>query len=167
MRTLDKKAIDTIFQDLSNNISPEYKKIIHSLDNIKPSRHESETQEWRYRLSGYIEALSSINILETGIYDKVIFTLFADQINNGTKRPGRVYKYSVEVLTDQNKIFNFDVPSMNPTDAYLQLTKRISYKSIPGIELVRVFSGVHSGRSVGAKPLKQFTKNELIYVTLL
>jgi hypothetical protein len=47
------------------------------------------------------------------------------------------------------------------------LTKRIAYKSIPGIEFVKVYSGFNSVRLSDSQPIKTFTKDELIYVTLI
>ena len=57
--------------------------------------------------------------------------------------------------------------SMNPIDAYVQLTKRIAYKAIPGMEAVLVYTGLTLDRAVTSGPLQVFAKDELIYVTLL
>lgn len=57
--------------------------------------------------------------------------------------------------------------SMNPLDAYVKLTKRIAYKAIPGIEAVLIYAGLKLERNESSSPLQTFTKDELVYVTLL
>ncbi len=58
-------------------------------------------------------------------------------------------------------------PSTNPLDAYVQLTKRTAYKSIPDIKKVDVYAGFLSGRLSGEKPVRTFSSDELVFVTLL
>lgn len=57
--------------------------------------------------------------------------------------------------------------SMNPIDAYVQLTKRIAYKAIPDIEAVLVYAGLKLDRNNNSSPVLSFAKDELIIVTLL
>jgi hypothetical protein len=73
----------------------------------------------------------------------------------------------VDIITQKDKIFSFDVMSMNPVDAYVQLTKRIAYKAIPDIEAVLVYAGLKLDRNNNSSPVLSFAKDELIIVTLL
>jgi len=73
----------------------------------------------------------------------------------------------VDIITEKDKIFSFDVMSMNPIDAYVQLTKRIAYKAIPDIEAVLVYAGLKLDRNNNSSPVLSFAKDELIIVTLL
>ena len=167
MRTLDQNQIENIFQELRDNISPEHGKAIIGVDNVKPSHHEFESLEWRYRLGGYTEALCACDILSNSVYESAIAEIFGQRPRDGADRPGRKHKYSVDIKTEQNKQFTFDVPSMNPLDAYFQLTKRIAYKTIPGIVSVLVYAGFHTDRKPDSSPLRSFEKDELVFVSLV
>ena len=167
MKTLSEKQIEHIFQELSENISPVHRKALVGLEKLTPARHKHQGLEWRYRLGGYIEGLCAGEVLSVSGYENIIERLFSQRIKDKDVRSGREYKYSVDITTEQNKIFTFDVPSMNPVDAYVQLTKRIAYKTIPGIKSVLVYSGFQSERQPGSKPLRTFENDELVYVTLV
>tara|TARA_R110002167_G_scaffold204404_9_gene408535 strand:+ start:15364 stop:15867 length:504 start_codon:yes stop_codon:yes gene_type:complete len=82
---------------------------------------------------------------------------------NQKDRPGRDHKYSVDVTNQRGISFPFDVPAMNPSDAYFQLSKRTVYKSIPDIVHVSVFSGETEERLDGQLPEREFKKTELIF----
>ena len=165
MGTLDQNQIENIFQELRDNISPEHCKALIGLDNLKPSHYEFGSLDWRYRLGGYAEALCACNILSNCIYESAVAKLFSQHSGGKAARSGRKFKYSVDIKTEQNMLFTFDVPAMNPLDAYVQLTKRIAYKTIPDIVSVLVYAGLHFERSHDALPLKSFEKSELIFVS--
>lgn len=167
MKTLSAKQIEQIFQELKENISPIHSKALVGLENATPSQHEYDGLEWRYRLGGYIEGLCAVDILSVSVYENIIAELFGQRSRDQGERPGRKYKYSVDITTEQNTKFTFDVPSMNPIDAYVQLTKRIAYKTIPGIESVLVYAGLQSERQPASKPLITFENDELVFVTLV
>lgn len=169
MHTITLKHVDEIFNEIVSAIPSEHHKIIDHLDNIKPkTSHQIESIEWRYILSGYIDCLYASEIIEKTTFNNAIEGLFCRQAaNNAGKRPGRDHKYSVDIITEKNKIFSFDVMSMNPLDAYVKLTKRIAYKAIPGIEAVLIYAGLKLERNESSSPLQTFTKDELVYVTLL
>lgn len=166
MQTLNQNQIDDVFQKLKNNISSDHHKAILSLDDIRPPMHEIAGLEWRYRLSGYAEGLCAADILDSEIYEKIVSVLFGPRPKEQNNRPGRKYEYSVDIKTERNKVFSFDVPSINPFDAYVQLTKRIAYKTIPGIISVLVYAGFQSERLPTSTPLKSFSQDEFIYVSL-
>lgn len=167
MKTLCAKQIEHIFQELRENISPINNKALVGLENATPSQHEYEGLEWRYRLGGYTEGLCAGDILSINVYENIVAELFGQHSGNQSERPGRKYKYSVDITTEQKKTFTFDVPSMNPLDAYVQLTKRIAYKTIPGIDSVLVYAGLQSERKQNSKPLRTFENDELVFVTLV
>ena len=167
MNTLNTQQVDDVFERLRSSLSSE--KAARHLVNIRPSdQYEMEGMTWRYRLCGYLEGLDIADLLSPSVKEYVHNLLFGSpkQRTEGV-RPGKHFKYSIDITTEQNNVFEFDVPAMNAFDAYYQLTKRIAYKSIPGIESVKVYPGFRSNRIEGNQPLKQFEKDELIYVTLL
>ncbi len=167
MNRLSTQQVDDVFERLQNGLSNE--KAARHLVNVRPSdQYELESMTWRYRLRGFIEGLTVAELIASPVKEYVNRILFGYKgTTQEGARPGKKYKYSVDILTEQANIFEFNVPAMNPYDAYYQLTKRIAYKSIPGIELVKVYSGFNSVRLPDSQPLKVFAKDELIYVTLL
>lgn len=82
------------------------------------------------------------------------------------QRPGRDHTFSVDVMTERGQVFLFDVPSMNASDAYFQLSKRSSYKSIADICRVMVFEGTGADRTGNQEPVRSFERNELIFTGL-
>lgn len=164
---LSTQQVDDIFERLQNGLSNE--KASRHLVNVRPSdQYELESMTWRYQLRGFVEGLFVAELIATPVKKYVNRILFGNkETTQEGARPGKKYKYSVDILTEQANIFEFNVPAMNPYDAYYQLTKRIAYKSIPGIEFVKVYSGFNSVRLSDSQPIKTFTKDELIYVTLI
>lgn len=79
MRTLDQNKIESIFQELRDNISPDHRKALIGLDNVKPSHHEFEGLEWRCRLGGYTEALCACNILSNSVYESTVAKIFGQR----------------------------------------------------------------------------------------
>lgn len=168
MYTITLKVVDEIFDSIISSISSEHDKIIRHLEDIKPTeQHHIETIEWRYTLSGFITCLSAADIIPDEIFNETINSLFCRGVSHNDKRPGRGYKYSVDIIAEKDRIFSFDVMSMNPFDAYVQLTKRIAYKTVPGIEAVLVYAGLKLDRSDSSSPVQTFAKDELIYAPIL
>jgi hypothetical protein len=167
MQALTENQVTEFFREIKENIPLSAYQAHKGLDDIKPLRHEIDCLEWRYRLRGFTEGLSASNLLDISVVENLGAALFMFRSNNLDERPGRKYKYSVDIKTEQNKVFTFDVPAMNPVDAYVQLTKRIAYKAIPGITTVAVFAGLEATRLPSATPLKTFEKNELVFVSLV
>lgn len=167
MQPLTESQVAEFFKEIKENIPHSANQAHKGLDDIKPLQHEINCLEWRYRLRGFAEGLSASNLLDISVVENLGEALFMARSANQDERPGRKYKYSVVITTEQNKIFTFDVPSMNPIDAYVQLTKRIAYKAIPGITSVAVYSGLEAARLPSAIPLKTFEKNELVFVSLV
>ena len=98
MQTLNEKQIDNIFQELMENISQNNRKALVGLDNVKPSQHELERLEWRYRLGGYTEGLCAGDILDINVYENVVATLFGHRPKDQTDRPGGVLQGSCRVV---------------------------------------------------------------------
>jgi hypothetical protein len=53
---------------------------------------------------------------------------------------------------------------MNPMDAYVQLTKRFVYRTIPDIQRVEVFHEKTSDRADQQTAAKRFNKDDLVFV---
>lgn len=167
MQSLTENQVNEFFKEIKENIPHSANHVHKALDDIKPLHHEINCLEWRYRLRGFTEGLSVSNLLDISVAENLGEGLFMARSATQDERPGRKYKYSVDITTEQNKVFTFDVPSMNPIDAYVQLTKRIAYKAIPGIMSVAVYAGLEATRLPSAIPLKTFEKNELVFVSLV
>jgi hypothetical protein len=167
MITLTGSQVNEIFQELAENIPQNEIGAHAALEHIKPSHHDLDCLEWRYRLVGLADGLHACKIIQHNVHENLVASVLAEREKNAEARPGRKYEYSMDILTEQDKVFSFDVPSMNPTDAYFQLTKRTAYKSIPGITSIAVYAGLQSTRIPAATPLKIFTKNELVFVSLI
>ncbi|MFT6916618.1 MAG: hypothetical protein ACJAWL_002959 [Motiliproteus sp.] len=78
-------------------------------------------------------------------------------------RPGRDRNYSVDVTTERGYCYPFDVPAMNPSDAYYQLSKRSGYKVLPDIYSVRIFEGLAKERTKRQEPKRSFEQSELVF----
>lgn len=166
MQQLNSQQVADLFQLVRTNLPHDRQKAILGLSRVMPSQHEISSLEWRYRFGGYTEGLYAAEILNQDVKVSVSDSLFGASASNREERKGRDFKYSVDIITEQNKTYSFDVPSMNPLDAYVQLTKRIAYKTIPGIAAVDVYAGFSDERQANAEPLKQFDHDELIFVSL-
>ena len=164
MQKLNKDTVDQLFSSLKGVISQDAHKAMLSLDDIHPGQHQIEGLEWRYRLRGYAEGLRATDLIESSDYENIVSTLFGNHAK-AEQRPGRDFKYSVDILAEKERRFTFDVPSMNPVDAYVQLTKRIAYKAVPGIISVLVYSGFEDERQPDSKPIRTFSHDELVFVS--
>jgi len=139
---------------------------LHSaLEAIRPV--SPDTLEWRYELRGFIGALQASEALSHTPGDEALRILFGKPADM-SERPGRKYTFSIEVFSTlprgETRCFSFDVAAMNAFDAYVQLTKRMTYRAISEIDCVCVFDGMQHERKVAQAPVKRFECDELIYV---
>jgi len=158
------QKIDELFEDIKDRLGKSNTKTLAYLKNMRPSEGELERFEWRYRLSGYLEGLCTTNQIDNGFIEQLVAVLFSRAALSPKGRPGRTHAFSVDITTEQRKVFSFDVPSMNPLDAYVQLSKRTAYKAIPDIDTIKVYSGTKENRELDAQPLRMFQKEELIFI---
>jgi len=139
--------------------------LITALEAIRPQT--AETLEWRYELKGFIGALVAQDVLSHTPSSEALEVLFGKPLST-TDRPGRKYKFSVDVFSTlpngETRRFPFDVAAMNAFDAYVQLTKRMTYRTISEIDYVAVFDGMQHERKRAQAPVKRFECDELIYV---
>jgi hypothetical protein len=165
MTHLSEDRVKDLFRDIEGRIKRGNPNPIRYLKNLHPSKDEIEGLEWRYRLSGYLEGLAVSDQMDNGFIELLVATLFSRADVSDGDRPGRARPFSIDIVTEQRKTFSFDVPAMNPLDAYVQLTKRTAYKSIPGIEVIKVFEGLLPDRTSGVQPLRTFHTGELIFTS--
>ena len=164
MTYLTEDLVNDLFQDIEDRLRGGNQKPVGYLKNLYPSQGEIERLEWRYRLSGYLEGLSASGQIDSGFIEQLVAALFSRSAALEGARPGRSRPFSIDIVTEQRKVFSFDVPSINPLDAYVQLTKRTAYKAIPGIECIKVFAGLQMNRSSDAEPLRIFHSDELVFI---
>lgn len=140
--------------------------LLSSLEDLRPN--DPSIMDWRYELRGFVRGLTFFGVIPSKELDYVQKSVFG-QFVTGDKRPGREFKFSVDVyaksLTDEERLFNFDVAASNSTDAYVQLTKRLVFRTIPDIFRVEVFDSFQDERGQNQKPARIFNKDELIFVT--
>lgn len=129
MTHLSEDRVKDLFRDIEGRIERRNPKPIRYLKNLNPSKDEIEGLEWRYRLSGYLEGLAVSDQIDNGFIEPLVATLFSRADVSDGDRPGRARPFSIDIVTEQRKTFSFDVPAMNPLDAYVQLTKRTAYKA--------------------------------------
>lgn len=166
MTALNQQQIIDLFCDIESRLLGATSVILEYLNNLKPACSELSQVEWRYRLSGFLEGLSLTGHIDSLYIESLASKLFARDVRGQGVRPGRAHAFSIDIITDQSKIYRFDVPSTNPLDAYAQLTKRTAYNAIPGIEAIEVYTGFWKDRAKGSAPVRIFAKSELIYSNL-
>lgn len=164
MTQTTQQKIDDLFLSINEELGESNIKALAYLNNMQPSQGELERSEWRYRLSGYLEGLCTANQIDNGFIEKMISVLFSRSTPSQSERPSRAHPFSVDITTEQRKVFSFDVPSMNALDAYVQLSKRTAYKAIPDIEAIKVYAGSKEDRQPNATALKIFHQAELIFI---
>lgn len=131
--------------------------------NLKPLIVEYELEEWRYRLSGYLECLLTSEHMSLPDYERFIVALFGTNKTRHSKPTSNVKAFNIKVLDKQHVPFNYDVPAVNPLDAYYQLSKRIEYRTITDILRVEIYNGMHSGRGREEKPIHVYLRDMLMY----
>lgn len=164
MRTLSMPQVNELFTHIQTHISPKFPKVSSHLKTLKPSKADVASIMWRHRLNGYLEALCLLGAIEQELHlyaREMLFSQTFDDIRN--RRPGCKNKYSLDVETEEEKNYTFDVPAMNPVDAYAQLAKRHTYRNINNITSVQVYAGFQFERNEESKVLKNFDSNELIF----
>lgn len=161
--------VDSELTRCADELSASYTEIGAALSGLKPSQEEFWTGVWRFKLDGFSKALVASAFVDHKLLNPIT-DLIVEKLavpKGKDKRPGRDYMFSVDVMTDSVQVFKFDVAAMNPSDAYFQLTKRFAYKAIPDITSANVFVGSQEGREVGARPVKSFDADELVFVPSL
>ena len=164
MRTLSMSQVNELFIHIQTHISPKFPKVSSHVSTLKPSKADVASIMWRHRLNGYLEALCLLGAVEQELHlytREMLFSQTFDDIRN--KRPGCKNKYSLDVETEEEKNYTFDVPAMNPVDAYAQLAKRHAYRNIKDITSVQVYTGFQFERNEQSKVLKNFDSDELIF----
>ena len=161
--SLSQKQIDELFADIREALGEAQVNAIAALERISAESYESI--EWRYELRGLLRGFEAAGILDAATLQDALVRVFAKPAIN-ERRVGRETQFSLTVSTGYGfsmADFEFDVAAMNPTDAYVQLSKRLAYKSLQDIRVVSVFDGLLDDRQPGAKPIKVFEDSELIF----
>ena len=157
--------VDRFFEEVQDDlINPMTQQTDHIL-NLKPLPHEFSMLDWRYRLIGFVESLLINNQYALEHYEKLKFDLFGPSALFQEKRLGRERQFNIQVTTKDGRHFDFDVAAKNAHDAYHQLAKRLSYRAIPDVNQVDIFSGKLSQRH-GSDLLYSFKETELIHIHL-
>lgn len=162
---LNNQEAEDVFQLISSNLDPRFQIKEEEVLQLRPV--DFSLMDWRFELRGLARGLALSGAIPLKVAKTVDERLFKP-FSKKEKRPGRDYKYSVDVYSkgvDGKKIiFEFDVAAMNPTDAYVQLTKRLVFMSIPDVYTVKVYNNFIENRVENQFPAKTFDKESLIFV---
>lgn len=162
---LNNQEVEDVFQLIRSNLDPSFQIPSKEILTLRPLDYS--LMDWRFELRGLAKGLALSGAIPPEIAKSVDERLFKP-FSQKKKRPGRDYHYSVDVYSkgvDGKKvIFEFDVAAMNPTDAYVQLTKRLVFMSIPDVYAVKVYDNFVDDRLENQFPAKTFDKESLIFV---
>lgn len=163
--SLSCREVDNIFQSIVIQVQDPPQMLNASMAAFKPE--DPTRMEWRYELRGFVRGLTVTGQLNGNVLQQTD-RLF-QQPKDGQTRPGRIHLFSIEVFAHapgkKGRIFQFDVAAMNPMDAYVQLTKRLVYRTIPDVYQVEVFESALADREAAQQPARLFGEDELIFVT--
>lgn len=162
--SLSSTEVDNIFESIVLQVQDPALDLKASMEEFKPE--DPTRMEWRFELRGFVRGLALLGKLDETAIARA--SRLMHQPISKPNRPGRDHQYSVDVHAsgpDQpDRTFQFNVAAMNPMDAYVQLTKRLVYRTIPDVYRVDVFEDFLSERKTSQDPIRIFDKDELIFV---
>lgn len=163
--SLSNREVDNIFQSIVIQVDDPPKSLETSMAQFKPE--DPTRMEWRFELRGFVRGLTVTGKLDDAVLGQT-WWLFNHQPRESGERPGRDLMFSVDVHasehSDSGCVFHFEVAAMNSMDAYVQLSKRLVYRTIPDVFHVDVFEGLFKDRYEGQETVRVFRKDELIFV---
>lgn len=160
--TLAPREIAELFQTLRFSLEGEQESLREKLAELQPKQYEVKDIIWRSRLLGFSECLCSVNIIHKTLLEQIRNTLFSKKPTTSDHRSNRTEPFYIDVNTGGDQLFSFNVPAVNPNDAYAQLSRRVIYRSITKIQSVRVFAGRLEERNENDTPVRTYTQDELI-----
>ena len=164
---MDTRQINDLFDGIALSASQTNDKLSAYLRSMKPEPHDHESSIWRLKLESFLYTLNSLEVVTDIFLDQTVDVIWGKEKNhNGKGRLGRDHHYNANITTANGRTFWFDVPAMNPNDAYHQLTKRIAYRTIPDISGVNIYEGKLKDREVDAVPMMEIGARDLVFVTL-
>lgn len=162
---IDTQTMEDVFQEVHASIRRTRPDITEAINHLRPS--DPSLMDWRYELRGLVRGLTATDAVGVSTLIEVEKALFG-RSDFDTHRPGRDFTFSVDVYgtsaDGSARLLQFDVAAMNPMDAYVQLTKRLVYRTIPDIQRVEVFHQKTIDRTDQQVAAKRFNKEDLVFV---
>lgn len=164
---IDRQDMEDVFQEVHSGIRTPCSDLTEAVNDLRPS--DPSLMDWRFELRGLVRGLAATEAVGHSTLIEVEKTLFG-RSDFDAKRPGRDFAFSVDVYgtsaDGSARLLQFDVAAMNPMDAYVQLTKRLVYRTIPDIQRVEVFHEKTNERTDQQMAAKRFNKEDLVFVVL-
>lgn len=161
----DRQDMENIFQEVHSGVRTPRPELTEAINHLRPS--DPSLMDWRFELRGLVRGLTATETIGHSTLIKVEKGLFGLS-DFDEKRPGRDFVFSVDVYGTSAdglaRLLQFDVAAMNPMDAYVQLTKRLVYRTIPDIQGVEVFHEKTIDRTDQQVAAKCFNKEDLVFV---
>ncbi len=124
-----------------------------------------DDDNWRWELRGFVSALAALGQLREGAEETIDRELFPET-DERSRKLARSKEFSIDIYTISSDMearkFQYDVPALNPFDAYAKLAMRGSYNKLKNVDVVQVFRGNRSERSENQTPLKSFSRDEIV-----
>ena len=124
-----------------------------------------DDQNWRWELNGFVSALVSTGHLHAETQREIEEQLFPES-NHKRRQLARSKPFSIDVFTlspsREARKYQYDVPALNPFDAYAKLAMRGSYNLLEWVEVVQVYRGSKDERQPTQEPLKKFDRDEIV-----
>lgn len=124
-----------------------------------------DDQNWRWELNGFVSALVATGHLSAESQHEIERQLFPES-GEQRRNMARSKSFSIDVFTlspsKEARKFQYDVPALNPFDAYAKLAMRGSYNRLEYVEVVQVFRGTKDERESVQEPLKYFDRSEIV-----
>lgn len=162
--SLTSSEVDNIFESIEIQVQDPALDIKSSMEEFKPE--DPTRMEWRFELRGFVRGLALMGKLDEAAVARA--SRLMHQPGSKPNRPGRDYQFSIDVHAsgpdEPDRAFQFNVAAMNPMDAYVQLTKRLVYRTIPDVYRVDVFEDLLTERIADQEPIRTFERDELIFV---
>lgn len=160
---IDNETMESAFDIVHSNIYRPSLALTDLINSLRPS--DPSSMDWRFELRGLLLGLNATGAFQQSALYEVQKILFGS-VKTEFKRKGRDCLYSVDIVATSAdcspRLVQFDVAAMNPIDAYLQLTKRLVYRTIPDVRYVEVYYELLKNRTASQIPLRTFERDQLV-----
>jgi hypothetical protein len=148
---------------IREQLTSQHPDVLRALLDICPRTLDDEN--WRWELSGFVSALTALRQLQDGAEPVIQRALFPE-IDEHQRKKTRSKNFSIDIYTLSASLearkFQYDVPALNPFDAYAKLAMRGSYNRLDNVDVVQVFRGNRSEREHHQTPLRSFSREEIV-----
>ena len=156
---------EALFDTIRDDLCEPTENLLAIVESFRPL--DPSLMDWRFELMGFVRGLLIGGLISSKAVKETREVLFGP-VKPNEQREGRDFHYSIDVhsrsVDGSERTIQFDVAAMNTMDAYVQLTKRLVYRTIPDVFKVDVFIDFLKNRTEIQNPARRFEKDELIFV---